>query len=85
MIGPDERGDEAEHRRHRDEPRILDPAAGVLVDPVRGREPEDGDEEDGQVADHHPGAGVEEVVDSAEEVVVGRGCAEDHKSSLPTK
>ena len=43
---PDERRDQPEHRRHGDEPRVLDPAASVLVDPVGGREPEDGDEED---------------------------------------
>ena len=81
----DERRHEPEHRRHRDEPRILDPPARVLVDPVGGREPEDGDEEDRQVARHHPRARVEEVVDSSEQIVVGGGGGEDHKSSLPTR
>ena len=37
----EERRDETEERRHRDQPRILDPAARVLVHPVRDREPED--------------------------------------------
>src|SRR5207248_6103268 len=34
---------------------------GVLVDPDRDREPEDGHEEDGEVADDLPRAGAEEV------------------------
>ncbi len=58
----DERRHEAEQRRHRDQPRILDPPARVLVDPVRAGQPEDDDEEDRQVPDHEPRAGVEEVV-----------------------
>src|SRR2546430_15304322 len=61
---PDEGRHEPEQRRHRDEPRILDPAPGVLVDPERDREPEDADEEQRQVPDHRPGAGAEEVEDS---------------------
>ena len=81
----DEGRDEAEDGRHRHEPRILHAPARILVDPVGSREPEDGDEEDGQVADDHPGAGVEEVVDSSEQVVVGCRRGEDHRSSIPTK
>ena len=44
--GADERRDEAEHRRHRHQPRVLDPAARVLVRPVADREPEDDEEEE---------------------------------------
>src|SRR5262245_16745858 len=62
--GAEERRDEAEHDGHPDQPRVLDPPSRVLVDPERGREPEDDDEEDRQVADDDPRAVAEEVEDS---------------------
>jgi hypothetical protein len=71
-------GHEPEQRRHADEPRILDPAARVLVDPERERQPEDGGEEQHQVPDQEPGTGGEEVVRAAE-------CARDHNNILPIK
>src|SRR6185503_18933479 len=65
---------QAEECRHRDQPRVGDPAARVLVDPVGARQPEDGDEEDRQVPHHEPRARVEEVVDAVEQTgIVGRG------------
>ena len=42
----EERRHEAEQRRQRDEPRVLDPPASVLVDPEADREPEDDAEGD---------------------------------------
>ena len=61
----DERADEGrhepEHRRHGDEPRVLNAAARVLVRPVAHGEPEDDDEEEQQVARDEPRLRVEEV------------------------
>src|SRR4051794_11246380 len=60
----DERRHQAEHGRHPDEPRVLDPPTRVLVDPEGRRQPEDRDEEHAQVADHGPRAVAEEVEQS---------------------
>src|SRR4026209_870809 len=49
MSGPGDRGHRTEPGRHREEPRVLDPPPGVLVDPVDGREPEDDPEQDPDV------------------------------------
>ena len=59
--GADEGRHEAEHRRHRDEPGILDAAPRVLVRPVADREPEDDEEEEQEVARDGHVCGVEEV------------------------
>ena len=58
---PEERRDDARGRRPSRGARVLDPAARVLVDPERRREPEDDDEEDRDVPDEEPDLGVEEV------------------------
>src|SRR4051794_39662641 len=57
----DERHRDPEQDGHPDEPRVLDPALRVLVDPPDGRGPEDRGEEDQQIADHEPRARAEEV------------------------
>jgi hypothetical protein len=67
---PEEGWHQSEEARHCDEPGILDPPVGVLVDPVGRREPQDDDEEDGEVAGDRPRVGVEEA---SEQVVVLRG------------
>jgi hypothetical protein len=77
---PEERRHGAEHRRHRHEPGIVDPAARVLVHPEDRRDPEDDHEEDREIADDEPGAGLEEVSDSSEQPVVL--CSQDHAFSL---
>src|SRR6266480_2792020 len=65
----DERADERRHKpdqgRHRNEPRIFDPPPRILVDPHRHGQPEDRDEEDGEVADDRPRAGAEEIEGAA--------------------
>ena len=47
---PEEGREDAERDGHREEPRVLDPALRVLVDPEGRREPEDDDEEEEDVA-----------------------------------
>src|SRR4249920_2138456 len=46
---PDEGRDRAEDRRHPYHPGVLDPPAGILVDPVRRRHPEDDEKEERKV------------------------------------
>ena len=51
---PEERWEEADDRRQRHEPRVLDPSARVLERPVGGREPENDDEADAEVSEKGP-------------------------------
>src|SRR5664280_1811723 len=57
----EERKEQRERRGGADQPRVLDAAASVLVNPVRDREPEDGQEEEGQILDHVTQVRVEEA------------------------
>ena len=53
---------EAEQRRHPDEPGVIGSPPGVLVDPERGGEPEDDDDEQRQIARESPRLRVKEGV-----------------------
>ena len=82
----DERRHEAEDGRHRHEPRILDRAGARPCRPSRrSRARRRRRRRSDRLRMTIHGAGVEEVVDSSEQVVVGCRRGEDHKSSIPTK
>src|SRR6185503_17019746 len=85
----EERREDPERHGHCEKPRILDPAARVLVDPEGRGEPKDDEEEEEDVADDEPDVGVEKVLEASEEVVrVGRRLRQKlhrgHKRIFPT-